>query len=71
MGWGGYLWWRIHEVKLENIVDTERLEQQNHVGQIGALNFWHGGDQQFVFVLAVSVQAVRLAVGSHIGLHFI
>jgi hypothetical protein len=30
--------WRIHEVELEQILDAERLEKQNGVGEVGTLN---------------------------------
>ena len=56
-----YLWWGIHEVECEQVHHTQRLQQQYHIGQVGALDFWHRCCQQLVFVLTVGVQPVRLA----------
>ena len=56
-----YLWWGIHEVECEQVHHTQRLQQQYHVGQVGALDFWHRCGQQLVLVLTVGVQPVCLA----------
>ena len=56
-----YLWWGIHEVECEQVHHTQRLQQQYHVGQVGALDFWHRCRQQLILVLTVGVQPVCLA----------
>jgi len=33
--------WRVHEVKVDEVIDAQRLEQQHHVAQVGTLDLWH------------------------------
>ena len=47
-------------MELQQILNSERLQQQHHIGQVGALDFWNGAGQQFVFVLPGSVQPIAL-----------
>lgn len=42
-------WW-IHEVKLQQILHSKRLEKKDNIGQVCPLNFWHRGHKQFIFV---------------------
>ena len=47
-----YLWWRIHEVKVQNIIYSQRLELKYHRGQIHSLDFWRcAGLQRLVCTL--------------------
>lgn len=55
--YSSYLWWRIHKVEGQQVLDAQRLEQQHGVGQVGALDLGHGGGEQLVLVLALRVQA--------------
>lgn len=50
-------WW-IHEVKEEQILNTQRLQQQDYIGQVGPLDLWYGGSQHLVLIGALSVQPV-------------
>lgn len=43
----------------QQILDAQRLEQQDHVGQVGPLDLWDGGHQHLVFIGTVSVQPAR------------
>lgn len=47
---------RVHEVEEQQILDTQRLEQQYHVGQIGPLDLWDGGHQHLIFIGTLGVQ---------------
>lgn len=42
------LWGRIHEVKVHEVVDIQRFEQEDCVAQIGALNFRDGGIEHLI-----------------------
>jgi hypothetical protein len=53
-----YLRGRIHEVKLEQILDTQTLEQQDRVRQVGTLNLWNRAFKELVSVCHLSVQPV-------------
>ena len=35
---------RVHEVKVDEVVDAKRLEQENHVAEVGPLNLSEQGD---------------------------
>lgn len=48
-------WW-VHEVEQEQILDAQRLQQQDYVGQVGPLDLWYGGRQHLIFIGALSVQ---------------
>ena len=41
---------RIHKVKIDQVVDAKRFQQQHGVAKVGALNLRHGVFIQFVFV---------------------
>mmetsp|Transcript_6374 Transcript_6374/g.13907 ORF Transcript_6374/g.13907 Transcript_6374/m.13907 type:complete len:252 (+) Transcript_6374:352-1107(+) len=58
---------RVHEVKGEQVVDAERLEQQHHVAQIRALDLGHGHDKQLVVVRELGVETEALAGASATG----
>ena len=53
--------WGIHKMKLEQVLDAQRFQQQDHIGQVGALDFRKGCDQHFVFVLTLRVETEALA----------
>ena len=40
----------IHEMKLQQILNSKGLEKKDNIGQVCPLNFWHRGHQQFIFV---------------------
>ena len=54
-------------MKLKEILDAKRLQEQDDVGQIGALDFGQGGHKHLVFVLALCVQSETLAGTSTTG----
>lgn len=45
----------------QQVFNSQRLQQQHRVGQIGPLYLWHGGSQELVRVLALGVQTEGLA----------
>ena len=51
-------------MELQEVLDSEGLEQQHHVGEVGALDLWHRGDQHLVLVGRLCVQPVALPAGS-------
>lgn len=55
------LWWRIHKVEVEEIVDAHRLEHEDRVGKVLALDVGDGVGQHLVAVGRLGVQAVALA----------
>ena len=61
------LWGRVHEVELQEVLDSEGLEQQHHVGEVGALDLRHRGDQHLVLVCRLCVQPVALPAGREGG----
>lgn len=48
--------WRIHEMEEEQILNTQRLQEQDHVGQVGPLNLWYGGGQHLILKGTLSVE---------------
>jgi hypothetical protein len=52
------LWGRIHEVELKQIFHTQRLQQQDCIGQIRPLNLRNCVGKQLVSVRHFSVKAV-------------
>ena len=57
----GYLRWWIHKMKLQQILDSQWLEKENHIGQVCSLNFWHCGYQKLIFVGTLGKQTEALA----------
>ena len=57
----GYLRWWIHKMKLQQILHSQWLEKENHIGQVCSLNFWHCGYQKLIFVGALGKQTEALA----------
>lgn len=49
-------------MKLQQVLNSQRLEKKNYIRQVRALNFWHGGDQKLVFVRALSEKSEALAI---------
>lgn len=43
-------------MKEEQILNPQRLQQQDHVGQVGPLDFRNGGCQHLIFVGALGVK---------------
>jgi len=38
------LWWRrVHEIEVNQIINTERLQHEDDRSQVGSLYFWNGG----------------------------
>lgn len=42
------LWWRVHEVEVQQVLHVEALEEQHDVGQVGPLDLRNGRRQQLV-----------------------
>ena len=57
----GYLRWWIHKMKLQQILHSQWLEKENHIGQVCSLNFWHCGYQELIFVGTLGKQTEALA----------
>lgn len=53
------LWGWVHEVKLQQVLHPQGLEQQHHVGKVGPLDLGHGGGQELVLVSALCVESAR------------
>ena len=49
---------RVHEVKEQQVLHAQRLEQQHHVGQVGPLDLRYGGGQHLVLIGTLRVQPV-------------
>ena len=49
-------------MEMQQILDSEGLEEQHHVGQVGALDLWHSGHQHLRPVRRLRVQPVALPV---------
>lgn len=41
----------------EQILDTQRLQQQDNVRQVGPLDLWYGGGQHLIFKGALGVES--------------
>lgn len=52
---------RVHEIKVDNVVDAHRFEGQNHVAKICPLDFRDGGGKHLVFVRIFGVQTIAFA----------
>ena len=52
---------RIQEVEVDEVVDTQRLKQQDDVAQVDALNLRHGVFFQLVLIGPGGVQPEALA----------
>ena len=55
------LWGWVHEMELEEVLDSEGLEEEHHVGQIGTLDLRQGCDEHLLLVLALRVKAEALS----------
>lgn len=40
----------------EQILNTQRLQQQDYIGQVGPLDLWYGGSQHLILIGALSVE---------------
>lgn len=49
----------VHEVELQQVLDSQGLEQQHHVGQVGPLDLGHRSGQELIFVGALRVESAR------------
>jgi hypothetical protein len=49
---------RVHEIKVDDVVDAHRFEGQNHVAKICSLDFRDGGGKHLVFVRIFGVQTI-------------
>ena len=47
---------RVHEVKVQQVLHAEGLEEEHHVGQVGPLDLRHGRGQELVAILTLRVQ---------------
>ena len=56
-----YLGGRVHEVELQQVLDAERLEEEDDVGEVRPLDLGHRRHQQLLLVLPVRVEPVALA----------
>ena len=57
-----YLRWRVHEIKLQQVLDTQRLQQQYGIGQVCPLDLRYGVGKHFVSVGHLCIQAVAEAI---------
>ena len=55
-----YLWRRVHKVKVQQVLDSEGLEKEDHVSQVGTLDLWDGGHQHLCPVGCLGVHPVAL-----------
>lgn len=46
-------------MELQQVLHTEGLEQQHHVGQVGPLDLGHRGGQELILVGALGIQPAR------------
>lgn len=53
------LWGRVHEVELQQVLHSQGLEQQYHIGKVGPLDLRHSGGQQLILVSALCVESAR------------
>lgn len=51
-------WW-VHEVEEEQILNPQRLEQQDYIGEVSPLDFWDGGSQHFSFICTLSIESEK------------
>lgn len=56
-----YLRRRVHEVKLQQILNSQGLEKKDNICQVCSLNFWHRGHKQLVFVRTLREKSKTLA----------
>ena len=56
-----YLGGRVHEVELQQVLDAERLEEEDDVGEVRPLDLGDRRHQQLLLVLPVRVEPVALA----------
>lgn len=40
----------------EQVLDPQRLQQQDHIGQVGSLDLWDGGGQHLILIGTLSVK---------------
>ena len=52
---------RVHEVKLQQVLYSQRFQQKHNVRQVGSLDFWHCRDQEFILVRVLRVQSETLS----------
>lgn len=43
----------------KQVLNTQRLQEQNYVGQVGPLDLWYGGGQHLVLIGTLSVKSVE------------
>lgn len=46
----------IHEVEEQQILDAQRLQQQDDIGQVGPLDLWYGGSQHLILISTLSIK---------------
>lgn len=57
-----YLRWRVHEIELQQVLDTQRLQQQYGICQVCPLDLRYGVGKHFVSVGHLCIQAVAEAM---------
>lgn len=43
----------------EQILNPQRLEQQDYIGEVSPLDFWDGGSQHFSFICTLSIESEK------------
>ena len=51
---------RVHEVELQQILHSQRFQQQHNIWQIGTLYLWHCGNQHLTSICCLSIEPKTL-----------
>jgi hypothetical protein len=59
-----YLWWGIHKVELQQVLDAQGLQQQDGIGEICPLDFRNIAREELIKICRLCEQAVAEPIES-------